>query len=276
MLRSPRKEIFVWLLLIAICAPLFRLVAAQEPRARNPDEKTGNWPIETTSPIRTASGTTVLANEPVMRIALSTGTGAATISTTANLLSVPEFGGAAQRLETTRVRVESRSSSGVRPVTDRSYEIELAVNSSRDEADRLAQSIRETTAEEPQLVNEPTGKWRVFLSKQTKGEADETAAKLDDAGYEVLGIRETTGVATANPSIARSATVSGSPAVSPNRVKLTARPAAPSRELIAYARGPVPTFRSSAPMIFASSDEKNAPVRFNDKPYRGRIEVFPN
>jgi len=28
--------------------------------------------------------------------------------------------------------------------------------------------------------------------------------------------------------------------------------------------------------VFASTDEKNAPVRFNDKPYRGKIEVFAN
>ena len=35
-------------------------------------------------------------------------------------------------------------------------------------------------------------------------------------------------------------------------------------------------FSSSAPVAFASDDEKNAPVRFNDEPYRGRIEVFTN
>ena len=35
-------------------------------------------------------------------------------------------------------------------------------------------------------------------------------------------------------------------------------------------------FSSSAPVAFASDDEKNAPVRFNDRPYRGRIEVFTN
>jgi stage II sporulation protein D len=35
-------------------------------------------------------------------------------------------------------------------------------------------------------------------------------------------------------------------------------------------------FSSSSPVSFASDDEKNAPVRFNDRPYRGRIEVFTN
>jgi stage II sporulation protein D len=35
-------------------------------------------------------------------------------------------------------------------------------------------------------------------------------------------------------------------------------------------------FSSSAPVSFASDDEQNAPVRYNERPYRGRIEVFTN
>src|SRR5258707_14147552 len=40
------------------------------------------------------------------------------------------------------------------------------------------------------------------------------------------------------------------------------------------ARASVPLLRSSAQLIFDSNDEVNSPIRFNDKPYRGRIEVF--
>src|SRR5919112_2136952 len=35
-------------------------------------------------------------------------------------------------------------------------------------------------------------------------------------------------------------------------------------------------FTSYAPVAFSSDDERNAPVRFNEKPYRGRLEVFAN
>src|SRR5437588_10550033 len=63
---------------------------------------------------------------------------------------------------------------------------------------------------------------------------------------------------------------------SANKVKLTSRPSVPTRELVAFARGAAPLFHSSAPLTLASSDEANAPVRFNDKPYRGKIEVFAN
>src|SRR5437588_2039531 len=63
---------------------------------------------------------------------------------------------------------------------------------------------------------------------------------------------------------------------SANKVKLTSRPSVPTRELVAFARGAAPLFHSSGPLTLASSDEANAPVRFNDKPYRGKIEVFAN
>jgi stage II sporulation protein D len=46
--------------------------------------------------------------------------------------------------------------------------------------------------------------------------------------------------------------------------------------LLAFARGAAPLLRSSAPLVFASSGGASAPVRFNDKPYRGNIEVFAN
>ena len=35
-------------------------------------------------------------------------------------------------------------------------------------------------------------------------------------------------------------------------------------------------FSSSAPVSFATDDDQNAPVRYNERPYRGRIEVFTN
>jgi stage II sporulation protein D len=62
----------------------------------------------------------------------------------------------------------------------------------------------------------------------------------------------------------------------PNNVRTVARINTPTRELVAYANGSTPLLSSRAPIAFASDDELNAPVRVNDKSYRGRIEVFPN
>ena len=49
----------------------------------------------------------------------------------------------------------------------------------------------------------------------------------------------------------------------------------PSREVVAFAPGAGRLFSSSAPVTFAS-DTETVPVRYNDRPYRGRIEVFTN
>jgi len=37
-----------------------------------------------------------------------------------------------------------------------------------------------------------------------------------------------------------------------------------------------PLLDARAPVLFASDDEEQHPVRFNEKPYRGRLEVFAN
>ena len=269
---------FAAVLLLAAfgCSPIAPWVLAQQPSARSSDDKSTRWPADKTSIVTTASetGTTTLSNEPLMRIALSTGTSAATISTTAQLLSVSEFSSESQPVEAARVRVESRVLTPARGPNDGAYEIEIARGVSREEADRLTEAVRQATSEQTRVVSDATEKWRVVISKSTKAEADETAAKLDDAGFEVLSLRETSH-ATTN-TLAKTLPASSTQSNAANKVKLTARPTAPSRELVAFARGTAPMLRSSAPLIFASSDEKNAPVRFNDKPFRGKIEVFAN
>ena len=276
-MKYPSSKISVVLLLSTFVSSFGGLVLAQNPADRPSEERPRRWQVESSSVVKTAgekSSTSTLSSEPVMRIALATSTGAATISTTARLVNVPEFSGESQTLDTTRVRVESRSLSIPRGTEERAYEIELARGLSREDADRLAQSIHELAGETARFDPEPENKWRVLITRPSKAEAEETKANLEEAGFEVLSSRE---VQYQNPAtIPNSATIAQSGGSNQGKVKLTSRPAAPTRELIAFARGAAPSFRSSAPLIFASSDEKNAPVRFNEKPYRGKIEVFAN
>ena len=257
-------------LLIPTCA---EFASAQETRERTVNttaSKTSEWPLEKSSIVETAKAPAGRSSEPLMRIALATSAGAATISTTARLLSASEFSSEVQPLETARVRVESRMLSVPRDVQDRSYDIEIARAISRDDAQRLVESVKELAGENARVASDGD-KWRVFISKDSKPDAEETKAKLEEAGFEVLASKE-----TQNQSVANSANAPSASGNTSAKVKLTARPSAPTRELVAFARGISPSFRSSAPLIFASSDEKNAPVRFNEKPYRGKIEVFAN
>ena len=60
-------------------------------------------------------------------------------------------------------------------------------------------------------------------------------------------------------------------------VRLTSRAAPQARGQALYAPGTTkPLLELRAPVVFAPSEPDRHPVRFNEKPYRGRLEVFPN
>ena len=283
--RSSRTAV-VLLVLSALLSPLgfISSVPGQESRERRAatvkeETKRPAWPTENGSVVQKAGDPdNSVSDEPIMRIALSTNTRAASVSTTAQLLNASELNSAPLPLETARVRIESRLLSPLRQSNDRPYEIELARDLSREDADRLIESVNKLTGESPQSVAASSGKWRVIIIKQSGEEAETASAKLEDAGFEVvtsfktaMGEGNGSGVSNGNESKSSSNDAPKSSA----RLKLTSRPSAPTRELLAFARGSSPLLRSSAPLVFASSD-KSAPVRFNEKPYRGMIEVFAN
>jgi stage II sporulation protein D len=274
------------LLLIASTQPItFSPVVFAQDRGRRAAEETGQpkkWPSDQDSITRKASepkGPAQLSTEPVMRIALSTGSRAATISTTARLLNASEFGSQSLPLETTRVRVESRMLSPSRPVNDRAFDLELGRSLTRDDADRLVDQIRQLTGVVARPAPDSSNKWKVLVRSETPEAADELTAKLEEVGFEVLLPGEATGLKGPAP-IANDAKETPAPSTTKlataRKVRLTSRAVAPGRELIAFSRGAAPFLHSSAPLTFASSDEASAPVRFNDKPFRGKIEVFAN
>ncbi|HYR76577.1 MAG TPA: SpoIID/LytB domain-containing protein [Pyrinomonadaceae bacterium] len=288
MQSSNRRIAIVLLTVNALASPLTfgPFVVAQETRERRAttekEEKTQrNWPTDNGSVVKkaTESDESKLVSEPVIRIGLSTGTRTVTISTTAQLLNASELNSAPQPLETARVRIESRLLSPQRPSNDRPYEVELARSVSREDADRLIESVQSTTGEVPQAVADSSGKFRVIIVKQSGEEAEAVSAKLEDAGFEVVTsfktpVEENNGGSAVDGN--QSTSASKDAPKSANKLKLTSRSSVPTRELLAFARGASPVLRSSAPLVFASSTGAAAPVRFNDKPYRGKIEVFAN
>jgi stage II sporulation protein D len=286
---NPNRRIAIVLLIVSgLISSLTFLpsIAAQETRERRTatekkEKSSPTWPTENGSVVKRAGDTdeSKLSSEPVMRIALSTGSRAATISTTAQLLNASELNSTPQPLDTARVRIESRLLSAQRQNTDQSYEVELARSVSREDADRLIDSVHKAIGETPQALADSSGKWRVVIVKQSAEEAEAMSAKLEDAGFDVVTSFNTPVEETGG----RSAGVGNQPTSgskdapkSANKLKLTSRPSMPTRELLAFARGTTPLLRSSAPLVFASSNGAAAPIRFNDKPYRGKIEVFAN
>jgi stage II sporulation protein D len=230
------------------------------------------WPLPSASTpiIPTPALVATKGPEPTIRVALTTDARSAVISTTGHLLNASGTGTTLLALDTSRVRVDPRLLSPL-PATNNyaAYRVMVGGAASREETEEYSKEIRKITNEEAQAAYDTETKtWALAVGPgRSREEAEELQARLEAAGLD----------ATINgpPAISDVSRSTQIPNANSNPIRLTSRPAMPSREVVASsATGSM--FSSSAPVAFASDDEKNAPVRFNDRPYRGRIEVFTN
>ncbi len=170
-------------------------------------------------------------------------------------------------LESSRVRVEPRLLSPL-PATndDALYTVMVGSAPTRDEIEESEKEIQKLANEDAHVAYDTEAKtWRFAVgSKRPLVEAEELRARFEAAGFDAT-------IDGPPPT----ASAAASPGVNNSPVRLTSRPALPSREVVASPTTGK-TFSSSAPVAFASDDENNSPVRYNERPYRGRIEVFTN
>src|SRR5439155_10848728 len=259
---------------------------AQETRERRSQNSSGDkpertWPTEPNAvfpAISEPKNAVRLEAEPLMRIALAVDVRAATISTSAHLLKASEFDSLTEPLDVARVRVESRILSP-QQVTYRPLQLEVARSLSRDEADRTIEVIRNVVDQPAQALSDGADRWKVTVTVRTPDEAETLTTKLEEAGFDVLVTNQAQKAELQSNSGGKITSSSSSPANNSSgngKLRLTAKPAAPTRELLAFSGSASPFLRSSAPLLFASSDESSAPVRLNDKPFRGKLEVFAN
>jgi stage II sporulation protein D len=277
-----------------------------------PPAKQWNLPTNAGSPITqieslTAAGVGV---EPTMRIALATDVRSATVSTNGHLLSATDLAQTFVPLDIARVHVEARLLSPLPAPLNENFSLRIAGLGSRAEADEQAKLIREATSEQSQVVLDvETSTWGLLIGPhRSREDADAAQVRLEEAGITATVIDLTIGadqspVADSNRSLSTRTNTSPTP-VKPNSaqpgngtnsktsnaanmaiaarppannpVRLAARTSVPTRELVASGGNAGRLFSSSTPVMFASDDEAKAPVRFNDKAYRGRIEVFAN
>jgi stage II sporulation protein D len=172
-------------------------------------------------------------------------------------------------LDASRVRVDPRMLSPKSAADDDAqYRVIVAGATSHDEAEDIGKQVEKLVGEDTdETFDTETKTWGVVLEKKrSREEAEELSARLESAGFDA---------SVAGPRINADASQDQPLARDGRNVKLAARTNLPARELVASSpSGPI--FNSSAPVMFASDDEKNAPVRYNERPYRGRIEVFTN
>ena len=262
------------LLILSLLAPvlLFAQDASQQTRPRRAGE--GKPPEVLSEP---AVEAVRLQGEPTVRIGLSTDARAVTVSTSGQqLLSTTSEAQPPTPLSVARVRVESRA---LTPLSDpaNSFRVEIAGAATRVDADRAAEEIRTQTGETSEVsFDAQTKTWRLLVGeRQSRDEAEELRTRLEDAGFASAALVNAQGL-KADETAKVSKPGERITSANQSNVRATALTAAPTRELAVYAAGAGALFSSRAPVIFASADERSAPVRFNEKSYRGRIEVFPN
>src|SRR5829696_1209235 len=241
----------------------------QTPEVTRPRRTQPVWtpPSATTPIITTPTLRTVTGPEPTVRVALTTDARSAVISTTGHLMNASGTGKTLVALDTSRVRVDPRLLSPVSATNkDGGFRVTVGGATTRQEAEDNEKEIQKITDQDAHAAfDTETKTWGMFVGgKLSREEAEELRARLEAAGIDAtIEGQEPQTIAQ------KQAPANNSP------VRLTARPALPSREVVASSAGGR-IFSSSAPVAFASDDEKNAPVRFNERPYRGRIEVFTN
>jgi stage II sporulation protein D len=240
----------------------------------------GNWQVPANQSPASVIERAVLAPgpEPKVRIGLAVDVRAANVSTTGRLLQAIDDGATLVALDVARVRLEPRLLSPLPPVSsENSFRLQVAGAASRAEAEQKEKEIKELSGEDSQITfDAETKTWGLLVGPRlSRVDADQLSERLNEAGFDANVIQSslpTTAsnskqVTTGQPGAGRTAS---------SDIRLAARTSAPSREVVAFASGAVRSFSSSAPVVFATDDENRTPVRYNDRPYRGRIEVFAN
>jgi stage II sporulation protein D len=253
-------------LLIAHALVASSLAFAQDATQTRP-RRTQTTPQAPASPAPIITEAARSAGEPLIRIGLATDVRSVNISTSGRLLSATEPNQPPTPLEVARVRLEARLLAPQIEASDaNSFRVELALFAVRADAERTAREIREQTGQTAEVtLDNLTNSWRVRVGSNLSAmKAGELREQLEVAGFASARVVDARGSQTA----ARSG--------NSNAVRTVARTGAPVREVVAYASGSSKLFSTSAPLTFASENETSAPVRFNEKPYRGRLEVFAN
>jgi stage II sporulation protein D len=253
------------------------------------------------SPVKEVPAIAVLAGaEPTIRVALATDVRSATVSTNGHLMNASDEGSTLVAMDVARVRLEPRLLSPLPPSdsTD-AFRIQIAGLSTREDAEEKAKDVKEASGEDSQIIYDTETKtWGLIVGTQRPQlAAEELSARLESAGLDATvtptgaaaasrssGAREEKSDSSALqknttnaqvPLIAKANSTQSNSANTTRGVRPAARFSLPTREVVASAPGAGRLFSSSAPMTFAS-DSETTPVRFDDRPYRGRIEVFTN
>ncbi|HKO45039.1 MAG TPA: SpoIID/LytB domain-containing protein [Pyrinomonadaceae bacterium] len=266
----------VALLVLSQLAIPTSIIAQADSRPRRSQPADAQPPVEqwrtTPNPAVTLSDSAAPTSvaEPKIRVALATDVGSATISSSGQLMNATDAATTLVALDVQRVRLEPRMLSPLSADAEETFQLQITGLASRAEATQKSRELQEATGEDSQITNDTsTNTWGLMVGgKRNREAADAERTRLEDVGYAVAVVP----VSGASSAATATNRTGNSPA---GVLRPVSRPSNPSREVVAFAGNAGRLFSSGAPVTFASADA-TAPVRFNDRPYRGQIEVFAN
>ena len=159
------------------------------------------------------------------------------------------------------------------------WRVSVGAPAPRAEAEELRARLEEAGVATFAIVsaagtqNAPTAKAgdRIKTASASDSNNSTSAPRTPNAGT-----TQTRPAANSRTSAARNTPNAARANANASGVRLASRSAPPTRGLTVYAGGASQLLSARAPVVFASADEQNAPLRFNERPYRGRLEVFTN
>ncbi len=225
-----------------------------------------------------------LPSEPTIRIGLATNAGSVSITTSDSSLIAASPDEPQKFLASSKVVVSART---YRPPVFDVYYFDLTNYATAPEAENAAKEVKEATSEKTQVrLDDKTNTYRVRIGErcETIEEANEFKAELSDKGFPTEIVTERiTQPSTDALALSNQLKTAGKSEVR-SLIKTTASSQTTAtteinpnlREVIVNGASAEAKFTSLKSVAFGSTNERLTPVRFNGKPYRGRIEVFVN
>ncbi len=226
-----------------------------------------------------------LAQEPLIRIGLTTNASSISITTADSQLVAYSPDEPNRLLATNRVSVSARA---YRPPEIENYRFEIQNIQTQKEAEEIANEVREQTHESALVSIDPaTNTWKVWIGpvKETVEESDAFKTMLAEKGFaDVVVVTEKKIVHTEDAiALSQQVRTAGKSEVR-SLIKTTAT-SGPSvsdivtpglREVIVNGPSEAAKYASLKLVSFGSMNERANPVRLNGKAYRGRLEAFVN
>ena len=231
------------------------------------------------------TGVFFLAQEPLVRIGLTTNASSVSITTADSQLVAYSLNEPDKPLATNRVSVSARA---YRPPEIDNYRFEIQNIATAAEADEVAKDVRESSGETAIVSVDPaTNTWKIWIGsiKETLEDADAFKAMLVEKGFEeVVMVVEKKVVHTDEAiELSRQLRTAGKSEVrsliKPTGTSTVAGPDVVNsdlREVIVNGPSESAKYSSLKSVAFGSMNERMNPVRLNGKAYRGKLEVFVN